>query len=309
MIYTITREDKVYPALLKKISDAPKKLYFKGEWKPELFDFCLAVVGTRRMTTYGKRIVQELVGEIAASGITIVSGFMYGIDATSHETAIKAGGKTIAVMPCGIDLVHPADQEDLYNEILETGGLILSEYEGNFKPLLWTYPKRNRIVAGLSQATLVIEAGEQSGSLITANLAKKYGRKVFAVPGPVTSEVAKGTNQLLKEGAQIVTSAKDVLDFFYENYKFSSGLRKPNFENFSPLPPVGGSRADTPNFQNSVFSPNLEQKILEYLKREPVELDMLARAFHVPASELGSTLSFMQLSGVISEEGGKYYAH
>ncbi len=285
-INSIEKDDKNYPKLLKKISDAPKKLYYKGTLNPELFEYCLAVVGTRRMTSYGKRIVEQLVGEIAAAGITIVSGFMYGVDATAHKAAVRAGGKTIAVMPCGIDLIHPEDQEDLYKEILDAKGLILSEYEGDFQPLLWTYPKRNRIVAGLSQATLVIEAGENSGSLITANLAKKYKRKLFAVPGPLTSEVAKGTNQLLKEGAAMVTSSKDVLDYY----------------RVAPTPH---------NFQKSVFpaSSALEQKILEHLRREPCELDILARTFDVPVSTLGTTLSLMQLSGIISEESGTYYAH
>ncbi len=294
MVNTITKQDKAYPPLLKKIGDAPKQLYYKGNWNPEIFTYCLAVVGTRRMTSYGKRIAEQLVGEIASFGITIVSGFMYGIDATAHKAALGAQGKTIAVMPCGIDLIHPADQEDLYKEILDADGLILSEYEGDLQPLLWTYPKRNRIVAGLSQAVLVIEAGENSGSLITANFAKKYKRKLFAVPGPLTSEVAKGTNQLLKEGATMVTNAKDVLDYFRENYKFSLGFAAPVQKNRSA--PFGSGS-------------ELEQKILEHLRREPCELDMLARTFDVSASTLGTALSLMQLSGIISEESGKYYAH
>jgi len=296
---TVMIQDKMYPGLLKEIPDAPKKLYYKGDWNSEIFAYCLAVVGTRRMTSYGKRICEELVGEIAASGITIVSGFMYGVDATAHKATLRVGGKTIAVMPCGIDLIHPEDQEDLYNEILETGGLILSEFEGDFKPLLWTYPKRNRIVAGLCQATLVVEAGEKSGSLITANFTKKYERKLFAIPGPLTSEVAKGTAQLLKEGASIVTCAKDVVDFYRSDPGFSLRF----------TPPAGRGPTRLQKTQDLHSNSTLEQKILEYLKRESVGLDSLVRAFNVQASQIGAAISILQLEGFISEDQGKFYVN
>ncbi|MCH7605430.1 DNA-protecting protein DprA, partial [Patescibacteria group bacterium] len=209
----ITKKQRKYPALLAQGGDAPKQLYYRGSWDDELFDKCLAVVGTRRMTNYGKRITEQFIGEIAAAGVTIVSGFMYGIDATAHKAALQAGGKTIAVMPCGIDLIHPEYQADLYQEILDAGGLIISEYEGTYPAVSWMFPRRNRIVAGLSQATLVVEAGENSGALITANFAKKYGRKIFAVPNPLTSAVSKGVTQLLKEGAELVGSADDILQY------------------------------------------------------------------------------------------------
>ena len=159
-----------YPPLLKAIAQAPKELYYRGNWSACLFEECLAVVGSRKMTTYGRQVTEKLVSEIASAGITIVSGFMYGIDATAHKAALEAGGRTIAVMPCGIDLIHPEYQEDLYKEILENNGLIISEFPGLFPPALWTYPRRNRIVAGLSRATMVVEAGEKSGALITAGL-------------------------------------------------------------------------------------------------------------------------------------------
>ena len=302
---TITKSQKEYPALLQELSDAPKQLYYKGSWDPKLFESCLAVVGTRRMTSYGRRVTEELVGEIAAAGITIVSGFMYGIDATAHKAALRVGGKTIAVMPCGIDMIHPADQADLYKEVLDSGGLVISEYEGNFKPLLWTYPKRNRVVAGLSQATLVVEAGEKSGSLITANFAKKYKRKLFAVPGPLTSSVSVGIMQLIREGASVATGAKDVLDFYRSNSEFPLRF----------IPPAGGSPTRLPagqaGLQEIQSSPSsaLEEKILEQLRREPLESDQLARMLEVGIAQLGAALSTMQLSGIITEESGKYHAH
>ncbi|NQT28349.1 MAG: DNA-protecting protein DprA, partial [Candidatus Omnitrophica bacterium] len=227
MSNNITIDDTRYPRLLKEIDSPPKRLFYKGDWDSSVFENCLAVVGSRRMTTYGRLITNKLVSEIARAGVTIVSGFMFGIDAASHKAAIDVGGRTIAVMPCGIDMIHPGHQEDLYNEILEHKGLIISEFASTHPPGLWTYPKRNKIVAGLSKATMVVEAGQKSGSLITAGLTKKYKRKLFAVPGPLTSVLSKGTVQLIKEGAEIVTGAEDVLaGYDVATFSFSRGSAK-----------------------------------------------------------------------------------
>jgi DNA processing protein len=285
----ITIKDKNYPKLLKEIGkEAPKQLYYKGQWDESIFENCLAVVGSRQMTSYGKRAVEQIVTEVAAAGITIVSGFMYGVDAAAHKAVLSvANGRTIAVMPCGINLIHPEYQQDLYSEILNNNGLVISEYEGDFAPAFWTYPQRNRIVAGISKAVLIIEAGEKSGSLITANWAKKFKRKIFAVPGPITSEVSKGTLQLLKEGAGMATSAKDILEY----YGFNSVL---------------SSRGSDASQKVRSFSP-LERQIIEQLQREPLEIDILARTFGLPVSKLGVTLSMMQLQGLIKQEGNKFY--
>jgi len=205
-------------------------LYYKGNWNPEIFENCLAVVGSRRMTSYGRKITEQLVTEIAAAGVTIVSGFMYGGDEAAHRAAVEMGGRTIAVMPCGIDIIHPEYQEELYNEILNKNGLIISEFKGSFPPDKWTYPRRNRIVAGLSKTILIVEAGLNSGTLITADYAKKFGRKIFAVPGPMTSDVSKGTAQLIKEGAEVVTEVKDILKHYNialsKSYLAKPGLAK-----------------------------------------------------------------------------------
>jgi len=282
----ITRDDEKYPKLLKEIGNqAPLKLYYKGNWSPDLFKNCLAVVGSRHLTSYGRRITEQLVTEIVASGITIVSGFMYGGDEAAHSATVRAGGKTIAVMPCGINIIHPAYQKKLYNEILEKNGLIISEYEGSFLPINWTYVQRNKIVAGLSKAILVVEAGLNSGSLLTTGYAKKYGRKIFAVPGQITSEVSKGTIKLIKEGAEIVTEAGDILKYY----------------NVSSAPP-----------KKNLILPNLnigkeEQEIIKQLKREPMEIDSIARALGVSVAKIGMILSLMQLKGFINQESGKYY--
>ncbi|MBL7142199.1 MAG: DNA-protecting protein DprA [Candidatus Pacebacteria bacterium] len=291
---TINIQDKRYPELLKKIGkEAPEKLYYKGDWpfgtaqgKDDIFDNCLAVVGSRRLTSYGRKITEQLVTEIAAAGVTIVSGFMYGGDEAAHKATVEVGGRTIAVMPCGINMIHPEYQEELYNKILENKGLIISEFEGKFPPANWTYSKRNRIVAGLSKAVLIVEAGLNSGTLITAEFAKKFGRKIFAVPGPITSEVSKGTSQLLKEGAEVATDAGEILKFYGVSQKLGNLVSKKGTK-----------------FLNG----SIEGKILEQLQREPMETDALARIFGLPAAKIGTTLSLMQLKGFIQQEGNKYY--
>jgi len=283
----ITINDPKYPKLLKKINDPPKQLYYKGNWDDKIFENCLAVVGSRRMTSYGRQIASKLVLEIASRGITIVSGFMYGIDATAHKASLDAGGRTIAVMPSGIDLIHPEYQEELYKEILENNGLIISEFEGDFFPTLWAYPKRNRIVAGLSKAAMIIEAEEKSGSLITANFAKKYNKKIFAVPGPLSSVMSKGTNQLIKQGADIVTDSRDVLEYFDIKMDFK------NQKTFS---------------RNFALS-KLEQRIIKELQRESMEIDILSRLLGVSAVEIGTVVSLMQLKGLLFIENGKYYVY
>ena len=300
----ITINDKRYSKLLKKTGKAAqKKLDFKGQWDDEIFENCLAVVGSRQMTSYGKRVTEQLVTELAASGITIVSGFMYGVDAAAHKAALLAGGRTIAVMPCGIDVIHPEYQQDLYVEILNNKGLIISEYEGSFAPALWTYPQRNRIVAGLSKAALIIEAGEKSGSLITANLAKKFKRKVFVVPGPITSENSKGIMQLIKEGAEAVGSAKDILEYYGSHSEFFSRFTLKGSDASQKI--QNARRFDPENLKPSLES--LERKIIEQLQRESLEIDELARVFGISIPELGTKLSLMELKGIIKQEGGKYH--
>jgi len=280
----VTINSSKYPCLLKGIHQPPESLYYKGRWREGIFKCCLAVVGARAMTSYGRRVTDELVSKVAKAGVTIVSGFMYGVDAQAHRAALSVDGKTIAVMPCGIDLIHPEYQDELYRQILTKNGLIISEIEGSSPPGLWTYPRRNRIVAGLSQATLVVEAGLKSGSLITADLTKRFGRKLFVVPGPLTSSVSQGTLQLIKEGASMVTSADDILEVYglKSTGAYGAGPRQKNLN-------------------------SLERKIIEKLAQEPREIDVLSRLVHTASANLGATLSLMQLRGLVNEEEGKYY--
>jgi len=310
----IYKDDEDYPEFLKQTKGAPKQIYFKRflEVGPQtldksIFNNCLAVVGSRKLTNYGKQTIEKIVGEVAMNGITIVSGFMYGGDAEAHQAAVKVGGRTIAVMPCGIDLIHPEDQEELYNDILKNNGLIISEYKGDMKPTLWTYPQRNRIVAGLSKAVLVIEAGEKSGSLITANLAKKFGRKVFAVPGPIASSVSVGTNRLIKEGAEMVLSARDVLGWFKDlnQRRRPSLVHRPRLEKLHPFAKGCAFKA-RPIPANTRFQ-DVDDKILEILGREAMGIDEMSRKLGISVSELGVKLSMMEMQGLIEMRGSKYY--
>jgi DNA processing protein len=303
MAEIVETADKKYPKALKealgKIQPhlGPKRLYYKGNWD-EFFpagrdpaaagENCLAVVGSRHLTYYGRKAAEQLVGELASAGIVIVSGFMYGGDEAAHSAAVKVGGRTIAVMPCGIDEIHPKNQEKLYNEILENKGLIISEYEGNTLPQTFTYVQRDRLVAGLAKAVFVIEAALNSGSLITAGYAKKYGRKIFALPGPITSEVSRGTLKLIKEGAVPVTEAGDILKF----YNISARQK---------------SVAASSSGPSSSAATTLEEKIIEQLRREPMKIDDMARMFSVPVAKLGTTLSFMEMKGFVNQDNGKFY--
>lgn len=282
----INIKDDRYPKRLKEINDPPENLYYKGKWDKSLFENCLAVVGSRKMTRYGEKICTKLVTAAVSGGITIVSGFMYGMDATAHRAAVKAGGKTIAVMPCGIEKIHPGYQKKLYYQIIRKSGLIISEMKGKKGPHKWTYPKRNRIVAGLSQATLVVQAARKSGSLITADYAKKFNRKLLTVPGPLTSSVSMGVADLIKSGeAEVVIEPKDILKVF---------KKKQSVIDFEEEKGIKGKD-------------DLEKRIIKQLEIDPMEADELSARLEVPIKKLGVKLSMMRMSNSIEQKGNKYY--
>jgi len=274
----ITIDDPKYPKLLKSISDAPKKLYYKGNWSSEIFNNCLAVVGSRRMTTYGKQITEKLVSQIASNDITIVSGFMYGIDGTAHQSCLDVGGKTIAVMPCGRNVIHPYTNKLLYNSILKSGGLIMSEFEDGFQPRLWTYPKRNRIVAGLSRAVLIVEAGEKSGSLITAEIARKEKRKVFTIPKSIFEPNYEGVEYLLNSHGEAISSADPINKF----YGFSQ--------------------------RSLVKDLNVNSSLYDTLSTGPLSMDEILIQTKSSASEVLKELTLLQMKNLVAEEKGRFYA-
>lgn len=184
---------------LLDLSQPPKDLFVAGTWNPSLCTDCVAVIGTRRITEYGRRIVETIVPQLVFEGKTIVSGFMYGVDQYAHEICVANGGKTIAVLGWGINMPLTGEDKKLAESIISSGGLLMSEWEEQ-KPTLWTFPVRNRIVAALSREVIVVEAAQKSGSLITANIASKLKRKLWAVPGPITSRLSAGTHALISEG-------------------------------------------------------------------------------------------------------------
>ena len=207
-----TIEDDIYPQCLKEISNPPLKLYYKGNLDLLKDERLIAVVGTRNPSSYGKLCCEYMVKKMTSANITIVSGFAKGIDSIAHKTSLLAGGKTIAVIASGLDIIYPASNLSLYREI-EEKGLILSEYEAGVKPFKFNFPQRNRIIAGLSKGIIVVESKDRGGSLITADLALEFNRDVYAVPGDVFSEYSKGCNNLIRDSkAKSLSNINELLD-------------------------------------------------------------------------------------------------
>lgn len=278
------------------------ELFYKGSFDSSIFDRCIAIVGSRRSTSYGEKVCRQVAYEIAECGITVVSGFMYGIDSFAHESAIDAGGKTIAVLGYGIKREPLNYQKYLFNRILNNGGLILSEYGNNEPAQKWTFPKRNRIVAGLSNTTLVIEAAESSGSLITANYALKMKRKVFAAPGSFFSKNSAGTANIIRGRGEILTSSRDILRIFDQN-RFPGSYYKQ------------GCLGDNTNhklIKKELKSSSKEQKISENIKNllkiDSLTINELAAELDIEFSKLSKNLVLMQLYGEICEVDGRFYA-
>ncbi len=289
-VWFLTLLDEEYPQLLKKIKNPPFILYEKGDIKILTIQQprpTIAVVGARKTTEYGREVTKLLTNELTLNGFTIVSGLALGVDAISHITALENGGKTIAVLGCGVDCCSPGENLNLYNSILESGNCIISEFPLGMKPTKWSFPARNRIIAGLSQAVLVTEGAEDSGSLITANFALKFGRKVFAVPGPITSSMSKGPYKLIAKGARLVTSGEDIL----------KELKSPAFAKAS-------AGKQNSKFENATKD---ELIILELLKNEPLHFDEIVRKTEFKSSVLSSILSLMEIKGMVkSLDGGMF---
>lgn len=221
MVFEIFQGDPAYPDLLQQIHDPPRRLWVQGD-RGFLKGPLVAVVGARECTPYGEKVAYEISKDLAQAGVTIVSGLAFGIDAAAHRGALDGKGRTVAVLGCGIDLMSPS-QNTALKERIARDGAVVSEFPPGTQAAPWTFPKRNRIISGLSRGVVVVEAGLKSGSLITADFALEHGRDVFAVPGPVTSLQSAGTNRLIQNGAKLILSARDVLEELG-----SEGLSSPN---------------------------------------------------------------------------------
>lgn len=282
--------DALYPSLLAGIDKPPDPLYFVGEFKREFFEKTLAVVGSRSMTMYGEWVVNNLVKQLAEAKVTIVSGFMYGVDALAHKVALECGGRTIAVMAGGVDCIFPTNQESLYWEIVKNGLVVSEYYKTNFGGK-WMFTKRNRIVAGLCKGVLVVEAAQKSGALITASFARHYNRKVYAVPGNINSLYSEGTNNLIKMGAELVSQPQDILKDFFESLD--------NYRSFSVC---------ALNKRLNIGSEDeVATKILAILQKGFSRADDISQRLNLEPKKVMEVLTSLMLSGCVKERAGEYY--
>ncbi len=276
-------DDADYPPLLKNLPDAPPVLYIKGQLNAADREWTVAIVGTRRASAYGRQVAEMLATDLARNGITIVSGLARGIDAFAHESALKAGGRTLGVLACGIDQVYPPEHAKLAARIVEQGAL-LTETPCGSPPEGGNFPARNRIISGLSLGTIVVEAPATSGALITSDRALEQGREVFAVPGNIFAKTSHGTNDLLKEGATLVTSAQDVLEAL----------------NLKMVTAHSEARAVIPEDPT-------EAKLFALLSNDPTHIDYLVRESGLPVAQVSSTLALMELKGSVRQIAGMQY--
>lgn len=286
-IALIPRDDPRFPRLLKETPDAPRALYVQGTL-PETAQ-ALAIVGTRRATPYGRKIAADFAEALGRTGAAIVSGLAYGIDAAAHEGALRSGAPTVAVLPCGLDLVYPRAHAKLAERILETGGAIISEYPPGTEPLQFRFLERNRIVSGLSNGVIIIEAPERSGALVTARLAAEQGREVFVVPGKPNEPQYRGSHALLRDGARLVTSPEDICE--------DLGIAPATADRVNAALDAGARVSAT------------EADVLALLKENgPLSIDKLAERSNLGPHEIAQALALLALKGLVIESGVNYYA-
>ena len=282
----LTVWDESFPSLLKKIYDPPLLLYIKGSFSKD-DEYSIAVVGTRQPTNYGKIQTEKIASDLARQNITIVSGMARGIDSISHRSALKIGKRTIAVTGSGLDVVYPPENKKLYDEIAEKG-LIITEYELGAKPDAVNFPKRNRIISGLSLGCVVVETGIAGGAMQTAAFALDQNREVFAVPGNLGIKQSEGTNLLIQKGeAKLIRSAEDVL-----------------LELELKLKPVIGKNIPKPKIELNLF----EEKILSVLKDNPVQIDLIASSTNLTTSDCLVHLLSLEFKGLVKQLPGKMFA-
>ena len=278
----VVLDDAEYPALLRQIEAPPPLLYVRGSLV-EADRWAVAVVGTRNATPYGREVAARMAGELAAAGVTVVSGLALGIDAIAHRVALEHGGRTIAVLGSGVGAVYPAQHQGLADRICEQGALV-SEYAPTAAPLGGNFPARNRLISGLALGTLVVEAGERSGALITVQFALEQGREVFAIPGSILSRASDGPNQLIVEGATPVRAVQGI-------------LAQLNLSQAAAQQEIAAVVAETP----------AEAALLPLLSGEPTHIDILGRESGLLASDVAATLGLMELKGMVRQVGAMHY--
>lgn len=281
----ITLDDKNYPKLLKEIYDPPALLYIKGKFDP-VDEFALAVVGTRKFSPYGKQVTAAVVKRLAQNKLTIVSGMALGIDTFAHQASLEMGGRTIAVLGSGLDKasIYPSANRYLADKIVASGGAVITEFPLGTPPLKHNFPQRNRIISGLALGTLVVEAGDKSGALITARSALDQNREVFAVPGNIYSSTSLGPNKLIKDGARPITAAVEILETLDLNQV-------------------------TQYIDSKKIIPETKEEalLLNHLTLEPQHVDELIRLTNLNASHIIATLTMMEMKGMVKNLGNMNY--
>jgi len=281
-IKILTWQDKEYPARLKEINQPPPVLYIRGEYLPDDL-FAVAIVGTRRVTPYGRQVTEELASFLASNGITVVSGLARGVDAIAHQSALKVGGRTIGVLGSGVDVIYPPEHAKLAGEMMERGAVV-SDYAPGTPPDASNFPPRNRIISGLSLAVVAVEAGETSGALITAEFAAEQGREIFAVPGSIFAPQSKGTNKLIQNGAQPLLSVNDIMQAL----------------DFTRIGEHKAARKVLP-------ADETESRLLNVLSAEPLHVDEIRSQTDLPIERVSATLALMELKGMVRQVGGMNY--
>jgi DNA processing protein len=280
--HALTWDDPSYPRLLREVSDPPPVLFIKGALS-EADSWAVSIVGTRQATIYGREVTEMLASDLARQRITIVSGLARGIDAYAHQAALKAGGRTLAVLGCGVDVTYPPEHRKLAQQIAEQGALV-SDYPLGTPPDAANFPPRNRIISGLSLGVVIVEADEQSGALITAEFAADQGRDVFAVPGNIFNRTSRGTNRLIQKGAHIVLDTQSILEELNLNMV-----------------------AAQQEVQTAAPESDLERAILKSLAHEPTQVNDLVRTLNLPTAEVTAALALMELRGLVRQATGTSY--
>lgn len=281
---SITKLSHEYPSRLLELSDPPSRLFIAGEILPE-DSLSLGVVGSRKMSSYGRDVCDELVCQVAKMGVTVVSGLMYGVDLAAHRAALKEGGRTIGVLGFGIDFIDKVYDKNIVSEIINGRGAVISEFNQDEKAAPWTFPKRDRIISALSSAVLVVEAAERSGTSYTVTAALELGREVMAVPGSIFSLVSRGTNRMIKDGARPVCSIDDILEVL----EVEKNLKRVSFKKQVPV------------------SPDEEALLLVLLEAGESYIDDIAVKSGLAVSKVSALLTTLELKGMVKDMGRGVY--
>jgi len=279
----VTIKDQSYPKNLRQIYDAPPLLYVRGNLEPR-DDLAISMVGSRLATNYGRTVTERIAGDLARHGVTMVSGMARGIDSAAHRGSLSVGGRTIAVLGCGVNIIYPRENRHLFEEIMAHGAVI-SEFPMSTPPEGMNFPRRNRIISGLSLGVVIVQASARSGSLITARLALEQNRDVFAVPGNIGMARSQGTNRLIKQGAKLVESAEDILEEVLPRFQHQ-----------------GATSED-----RDLSLEEEEERVFSLLEDEPIHIDSIIAQTRMAASRISSILLQLELKGLVQQLSGKRF--